>query len=400
MTSVVQKIIQSSAFLTSSPTTSDNRWSLSFVLALTAALFTIICLRNFSAFDNEIFERLLLCFGETESTVRGGLSAITSSVATALHVFVAFLVAEVTLICGWKLSAQARSFAFLQIFALSVLVDFGAWKLLGVRLSPLSLFLSSFVGLGCGYAIRQWDGQEIRARAQFYELILRNNELRDIRLQMVRQDEVERRILAADLHDQVLNDLKRLRRKFENYVKQPNPEEKQEIDQLLSVAMVEIREVMDSLCPSALEHLGLSAALEDCLRRTAERAGFKARFRGRLDDSEPLSLSMVEQSLLYRLVQESLTNVVKHAEASTVRITVEREENDLVVLIADDGKGVDVSKFRDDSRGLQYMRQRADLIGATISWRAGDTDTAEKPGTVVEIRVGLAGRSDVESFDR
>lgn len=385
--------------MTSTATRSDNRWSLTFVLALVAALFSIICMRNFGAFDNEIFERLLLCFGETESTVRSGTSALVSSSAAALFGFIAFLFAKLAVICGWKLAAQPRSFAFLQIFALSLLVDYGCWKLLGIRLSPLTLLLASLIGLSCGYAIRRWDWQETRARAQFYQLTLRNNELRDIRLQMVRQDEVERRLLAADLHDQVLNDLKQLRRKFENYVKQPSAEEKQAIDQLLSVSMVEIREVMDSLCPSALEHLGLSAALEDCLRRTAEKAGFKARFRGKLDESEPLNLSMVEQSLLYRLVQESLTNIVKHAEAKTVRITLERQEDALVVLIADDGKGVDAEKFREDSRGLQYMRQRADLIGATISWRAGDTDVVEKPGTVVEIRVSLAGRGGVESTD-
>ncbi|MBC7997377.1 MAG: hypothetical protein IAF58_05520 [Leptolyngbya sp.] len=383
--------------MTNTTTRSDNRWSLTFVLALMATSFSIICMRNFGVFDNEIFERLLLCFGETESTVRSGASPFASSSAAAFFCFIAFLFAELGVICGWKLSAQPRSFAFLQIFALSLLADYGSWKLLGIRLSPLTFFLSSLIGLSCGYAIRKWDWQETRARAQFYQLTLRNNELRDIRLQMVRQDEVERRLLAADLHDQVLNDLKQLRRKFENYVKQPSAEEKQAIDQLLSAAMVEIREVMDSLCPSALEHLGLSAALEDCLRRTAEKSGFKARFRGKLDESEPVNLSMVEQSLLYRLVQESLTNVVKHAEAKTVRITLERQEDTLVVLIADDGKGVDASKLRDDSRGLQYMRQRADLIGATISWRAGDADVVEKPGTVVEIRVSLAGRGSVES---
>lgn len=100
-------------------------------------------------------------------------------------------------------------------------------------------------------------------------------------------------------------------------------------------------------------------------------------------------LSLIEQSLLYRLVQESITNICKHAEAKTVRATLEKEEETtLVVRITDDGKGIDPTKMRADSRGLRYMRLRAELIGATISWMAGEN----AKGTTVEIRVNLANR--------
>lgn len=243
--------------------------------------------------------------------------------------------------------------------------------------------------------MRRWDAADVRMQSQFYQLSLRNNELRDVRLQMVRQDEVERRMLAADLHDQVLNDMKRLRKKFEAYAKDRSDEQKEEIDRILAATMVEIREVMDSLCPSALEHLGLGAALEDCLRKAGEKGGFKARFKSKLDDADVEKLSLVEQSLLYRLVQEALTNVIKHAEAKTVRLNAERDGESLLVTVADDGKGIPEGKMNEDSRGLRYMRQRADLIGATISFRAGEG--VGSPGTVVEIRVDLAGRGAIES---
>jgi signal transduction histidine kinase len=152
---------------------------------------------------------------------------------------------------------------------------------------------------------------------------------------------------------------------------------------------------MDSLCPSALEHLGLSAALEDCARKAGEKGGFKARCKSKIEDADVEKLSLVEQSLLYRLVQEALTNVIKHAEAKTVRINSEMSGDNLVVTVADDGKGIPDGKLSEDSRGLRYMRQRADLIGATISFRAGDGMAG--PGTIVEIRVDLAGRTAVEN---
>jgi signal transduction histidine kinase len=94
-------------------------------------------------------------------------------------------------------------------------------------------------------------------------------------------------------------------------------------------------------------------------------------------------------------VQEALTNVIKHAEAKTVRINSEMSGDNLVVTVADDGKGIPDGKLSEDSRGLRYMRQRADLIGATISFRAGDGMAG--PGTIVEIRVDLAGRTAVEN---
>ena len=129
------------------------------------------------------------------------------------------------------------------------------------------------------------------------------------------------------------------------------------------------------------------------MRRGSERAAFKGRFRSKLDGDELDKLSMVEQSLLYRLVQESITNVCKHAQAKTVRATMDVENEHLVIRVSDDGRGIDPSKLRDDSRGVRYMRQRGDLIGATIAWHQGD----QGKGTVVEIRMDLSGRKNGES---
>jgi two-component system sensor histidine kinase UhpB len=145
---------------------------------------------------------------------------------------------------------------------------------------------------------------------------------------------------------------------------------------------------METLSPSVLEHLGLGAAIEDCLRRGSERSGFKVRFKNKLSSDDLDCLSMVEQVLLYRLAQESITNICKHAGASTVRATLEREENNLAIRIVDDGKGMDLAKARGDSRGMKYQRYRADLVGAIIGWAPGENGK----GTTVEISVDLSDR--------
>ncbi len=104
-------------------------------------------------------------------------------------------------------------------------------------------------------------------------------------------------MLAADLHDQVLNDLKALKQSIEQFEMAPEQSRSAHTRELLERAMSEVREVMDNLCPSALEHLGLPAAIEDCCRRAAQRAGFKIRFKSDVDEATLEKLSMVEKSL-------------------------------------------------------------------------------------------------------
>jgi signal transduction histidine kinase len=134
----------------------------------------------------------------------------------------------------------------------------------------------------------------------------------------------------------------------------------------------------------------LSAAVEDCIRRGAQRAGYKVRFKRDAQHEKTEKLSTVEQALLYRLAQETVTNICKHAQAETVTGSVEILDDKLKLTIADDGKGLDPALINDDMRGLRFMRQRADLIGATITWQRGLDDK----GTVVVIEIGLAGKHE------
>jgi signal transduction histidine kinase len=76
-----------------------------------------------------------------------------------------------------------------------------------------------------------------------------------------------------------------------------------------------------------------------------------------------------------------------------VRAALEMEDDYLLIKIMDDGKGIDPAKARGDSRGLKYMRYRADLIGATIGWKLGENGK----GTTVEIRINIADRVNAQA---
>ncbi len=355
-----------------------------WIFAVGAIVLTIGCVLlrlQIHGADNYLFNQLHFWFSGSKSLASSNYPTLDFCF-TAAECLAAIAIA-------YKLPALPRTFAIVQFYVVSMLVQWLLFSNLAVLGHPLSSACTLTLGGLFGYTFRRLNVIDERFRTQCYELTLRNRELQEARLQLIKQDEIERRMLAADLHDQVLNDLKDLKQNIEAYAIQPDQERAEKIQELLQRAMSEVREVMDSLCPSALEHLGLAAAIEDCCRRGAQRAGFKVRFKNSAEESLLTSLTVVEKSLLYRLVQESVTNICKHAEATTVRTHLSSTDQNLLITVADDGKGISKEKMQAESRGLRYMRLRADLIGATVAWRGGDGDK----GTIVEIRLEIADRN-------
>lgn len=358
------------------------------VVATAVAAFAAL---HFSALDNDLFERLAVSFGMALplKDLHDGFGN-ASGIANLLGMgVVAFGAAYATI----RIAGPPRYIAVVILLAVSLAYQSMVWSLFKDREHPLGFLCAIAFGAAGGLYLRSKITERRKSEAQYYELDLKNRELMQTRLELLKQDEVERRILAADLHDQVLNDLKQVVHRFEKYCKEPDPENEEKIKALTSQVMREIREVMDSLSPSVLEHLGLAAAIEDCLRRGSERSNFRTRFKSRVENEELDCLSMVEKGLLYRLVQESITNICKHANANQVRTTMENDGDELLIRVIDDGKGIDPNMMRGDSRGLKYMRYRADLIGATIAWKPGENGK----GTVVEIRINLQDRRNAQA---
>jgi signal transduction histidine kinase len=234
-----------------------------------------------------------------------------------------------------------------------------------------------------GCFIKSLDDEKQKMCAQQIELNLRTRQLEESRIALVKQDEIERRLFAADLHDQVLNDLRSVFARFENYTCRPDKEVEESIRAQLKQTMSDVRGIMDDLCPIILSEFGLPAAIEDRLDRAAQEGNFDVRFNLAADKKELDALSDVERQLIYRLVQECINNTRKHACASLLSVIITRESDQLVLRVNDNGNGVDLEKLNQSSRGTLYMRLRAAIIGARVGWMPGPAGR----GTTVEIRM-------------
>jgi len=288
---------------------------------------------------------------------------------------------------GYALKGAVRIIVLFQICLISAVIAGLICMLLPIVVKPAMLLMAVVFGSACGWILKAQEERRRRTEAQIIELKLREKELLESRMTLVKQDETERRLLAADLHDQVLNDLKALKTNIDKFAKTGDKSITGEIFSAMDSSMIEIRNIMDALSPVVLEHFGLASAAEECLERGGQRAGYRTDFDNKADAKALKGLSQVEQQLIYRLIQESITNTCKHANAKRVTVSLTCEESQLVIRIKDDGKGIAAQKLA-DSRGLRYMRLRAGLIGAAVSWLSPDPETGK--GTLVEIRQPLA----------
>jgi signal transduction histidine kinase len=186
-------------------------------------------------------------------------------------------------------------------------------------------------------------------------------------LQNVRED--ERGHLARELHDELgalltaaKLDVARLKSRLSA---QSTPEIAQRLQHLtesLNGGIALKRRIIEDLRPSSLANLGLAASLEILAREFSERSGIEI-----TTGVEPVDLDESRQLTIYRLIQESLTNVGKYAEAKQVEISVHNYGSHVEVDIKDDGKGFDVTQVRPTTHGLAGMRHRVEAAGGRLT---------------------------------
>ena len=180
--------------------------------------------------------------------------------------------------------------------------------------------------------------------------------------------EAERIGIARDLHDEVGQLLTGVLLQL-NSIAGTAPEHRAEIDQARETvrrALDEVRRISSALRPETLEHLGLVSALTE-LSTTFERvAGVPV--ERRFDPSLPL-LSPDAELAVYRIAQESLTNVARHSEATHVTMALEPGLDSVVLRVLDDGRGFDGPPV--EHGGLRGMRERALLIGGALAIKEG-----------------------------
>jgi signal transduction histidine kinase len=186
-------------------------------------------------------------------------------------------------------------------------------------------------------------------------------------LQNVREE--ERGHLARELHDELgalltaaKLDVARLKSRLGA---QPAPEVAQRLQHLteaLNSGIALKRRIIEDLRPSSLSNLGLNASLEILAREFSEHSGLDV-----TTGLEPVQLDEGRQLTVYRLVQESLTNVGKYAEAKQVEISLRNYGGHVEVDIRDDGKGFDPARIKGSTHGLAGMRHRVEAAGGRLT---------------------------------
>jgi len=209
----------------------------------------------------------------------------------------------------------------------------------------------------------------------------------DSSLAEIRED--ERVHISRELHDDLGQLLATLRVELTLLKKLPpgSPDAEARLasmDNLLLTAIGSLRRIAGNLRPLALDEGGLYFALESLRREFEKRHGISC-----LLDAAPDALALDERysTTIYRLVQESLTNIARHAGASTAEVHVRRDGRDLRIDISDDGCGIaagDTAKAH--ALGLLGMRERVAALRGSMTVDGG-------AGTLIAIRIPLPGGS-------
>ena len=154
---------------------------------------------------------------------------------------------------------------------------------------------------------------------------------------------------------------------------------------LIDQATEELRRLCRGLRPPLLDDLGFEAAIKSLVEEFRERSGIKAHLEVHLED-EGSSVSPEIALCVYRVLQESLTNISRHAQATDTGISLRVIGGDLILHVSDNGIGFDESRPGEaHGCGLEGMRDRADLVGGTV-----EIHSTRARGTRVVLRVNLA----------
>jgi signal transduction histidine kinase len=234
---------------------------------------------------------------------------------------------------------------------------------------------------------------DITARRQVEEALRESEKsLRYLTSQILTAQEQERKRIAMDLHEslgQSMSALKLRVRLLQRHLPTDAAnlqEDFEGVQQLLSHMIEEVRQIAWGLMPTILENLGLTAALTYLLEDFLQYQGIS--IHKEIDDIQNF-FSPQNEINLFRVFQESLHNIAKHARATLVSIIVKRQDGKVDFFIKDNGVGFDpqqikTEKFTENGMGLAAMDERLRMIGARLH-------ITSQPGTGTEISFSIPG---------
>jgi two-component system sensor histidine kinase UhpB len=323
--------------------------------------------------------------------------SLIGQIVAANVVLVAITLFAASLAAGLDLTVSDQRWSFL-ILALAIVLTLcvNLW-MLQRRFAPLERLIKRIEGIDPAEpSSHQLPGEdpvaEIDKLSRSFNGLLERieEERRRSGTLAMRAQEEERRRLARDLHDEVNQALTAILLRLEALA-QDNPDvnmgEVTELKRLVNRAMEELLNLARQLRPSALDDHGLMPAVETQLKRFSARTGVEVSLNA---DGEPNDLPEDVQTAVYRILQEALANIGRHAGATAVSVDIEAGEDTLELIVRDDGAGFDPGALARAGNGdgpgaglgLSGMAERARLAGGEL-----DVRSAPGGGTTVTLRI-------------
>jgi signal transduction histidine kinase len=254
-------------------------------------------------------------------------------------------------------------------------------------LSAISL-LALFMYLRQNFTLKKQE-QELKRVVQVerdrleIEVIQRTAQLSELTHHLLTAREDERNRLARNLHDDLgslLTSAKLDAARIKSRLAGRAPEAQELLAHLVDTLNIGIalgRRIIEDLRPSALSNLGLVATLEILAREFAEHSGVKVHC-----DLEPVELEATAELMIYRLVQEAITNITKYARASHVWVSLATRNDQVSVSVRDNGVGFDTTMRPSSVYGLVGMRFRVEAEGGTLALKSSPDQ-----GTLIEAKL-------------
>jgi signal transduction histidine kinase len=205
--------------------------------------------------------------------------------------------------------------------------------------------------------------------------------------------EEERSRIAREIHDEFGQQLSGLKMSLSSLKKSTDIDKESLINILIAdvnTSIASVRQIANELRPVLIDKLGLYAAIEWLVSEFEKKTGVVSQL---YMDVDPPAIDKKQEINIYRICQEALTNITKHAKATSVKIDVENRGDQLLLTIKDNGEGIKSATLHNPlSMGLLNMKERANLIGAVLN-----ISSSPETGTIIELIVYRNGQKNINS---
>jgi len=182
--------------------------------------------------------------------------------------------------------------------------------------------------------------------------------------QIIDSSDSERQRLARELHDGLGQSMIAIKLKLESLEHNNNPKTLKGIDEIrkmLNLSIDEIRRISNNLMPAVLIEFGLINAVNNLCKELSEHSCINISFES---DNVPLNLDKKKITYLYRIVQEALSNIIKHSNARSANVFLSCNDSNIVLTVKDNGQGIDFEEIKNKKgMGLNNIKARAMLLG-------------------------------------